>query len=179
MIQTDADTPANTTTGEQADDRGEDQSTQSAKTKPVVKSDDDPRSTGNSGKPRDTDDKNKQEPAIKGTLKTKIYALKKKTDTKHRSFKCSKCDTLKKSIKELNIHHIENHNPQICGICGKLFKLAMSLARHMYKHNQPRYQCDQCDHSCHFESELNTHKIIHRKNPSHQCMKGNCGKWFR
>ena len=121
---------------------------------------------------------NKQEQATKGTLRMKTYTLKKKTDTKHRSFKCSECDVIKKSIRELNIHHEECHNQQICGICGKLFKLASSLARHMYEHNQPRYHCDQCDYNCQFKSELQTHKIVHRKNQSYQCMKANCGKWF-
>ena len=88
---------------------------------------------------------NKQELATKGTLRTKTYTLKKKADTKCRSFKCSECDVVKKSIRELNIHHEECHNPQICGNCGKLFKLASSLARHMYEHNQLKYHCDQCD----------------------------------
>ena len=109
----------------------------------------------------------------------KTYALKKKTDTKRCSFKCSECDTVKKSIKEFNIRHEESHNPQICSICGKLFQLGSSLARHMYIHNVPKYHSDQCDYSCHFESELQMHKIIHRKNPSYQCMTANCGKWFR
>ena len=122
--------------------------------------------------------KNKQELATKGTLRTKTYTLKKKTATKRRSFKCSECDVIKKSIWELNIHHQECHNPQICGNCGKLFKLASSLARHMYEHNQLKYHCDQCDYSCQFKSELQTLKIVHRKNPSYKCMKANCGKWF-
>ena len=121
---------------------------------------------------------NNQELSTKGTLRTKTYTLKKKTNTKRRSFKCSECDVVKKSIRELNIHHEECHNPQICGICGKLFKLASSLARHMYEHNRPKYHCDQCDYTCQFKSELRTHKIVHRKNPLYQCMKANCGKWF-
>ena len=125
------------------------------------------------------EDDDKPELQAKGTLKTKTYALKKKVVTKRRSFKCSECEVMKMSIKDLNIHHETCHNPQICGVCGKLFKLSSSLARHMYAHNIPKYKCDQCDYMCQFESELNTHKISHRKNPSHQCMKANCGKWFR
>ena len=109
----------------------------------------------------------------------KTYALKKKADNKRRSFKCSECKVVKKTIKELNIHHRESHNPQICGICYQLFKLASSLTRHMYDHNEVKLKCDQCDYRCHFESELQTHKIIHRKNLSYQCMKANCGRWFR
>ena len=165
------DTSANTKTEEQAevqtvaklDDANKDNTTGTRSTLPAVPP---PGS------------ENKQEPATKGTLQTKTYTLKKKTDTKCRSFKCSECDVVKKSIQELNIHHEECHNPQICGICGELFKLASSLARHMYEHNQPKYHCDQCDYNCQFKSELQTHKIVHRKNPSYQCMKANCGKWF-
>ena len=58
------------------------------------------------------------EPTVKGSLKTKTYALKKKTDSKRHSFKCSECKVVKKTIKDLNIHHEESHNPQLCGICG-------------------------------------------------------------
>ena len=75
---------------------------------------------------REKDDK--PELPVKGTLKTKMYALKKKVETKRRSFKCSECEVVKMSIKDLNIHHEKCHNPQICGVCGKLFKLASSLA---------------------------------------------------
>ena len=114
----------------------------------------------------------------RGRLKTKTYALKKKVETRKRTLKCSECNVIKKTIKELNIHHEKCHNPQICGVCGKLFKLASSLTPHMYEHNKPRFSCDQCDFMCQFESELTNHKIVHRKNPSHQCMKANCGKWF-
>ena len=114
----------------------------------------------------------------RGRLETKTYALKKKVETRKRTFKCSECNVTKKTVKELNIHHEECHNPQICRVCSKLFTLASSLARHMYEHNKPKFSCDQCDYMCQFESELTTHKIVHRKNPSHQCMKANCGRWF-
>ena len=82
------------------------------------------------------------------------------------------------SIKELNAHHAECHNPQLCSVCGRSFQLASSLTRHMYVHTDTRYKCDQCDYSCHFESEMRSHHVVHRMNPSHQCMKANCGKWF-
>ena len=157
------DTPEAPVTGKGLDEQGDETPTQATATKSVVKSvvNPDSNTAGNSGTKDHTGDANNKEPTVKGTLKTKTYALKKKTDSKRRSFKCSECDTVKKSIKELNIHHEESHNPQICGVCGKLFKHASSLARHMYEHNQPRYKCDQCDFSCQFESELNTHKIVH------------------
>ena len=71
----------------------------------------------------------------------------------------------KRTIKELNIHHRDNHNPQLCGICNRSFKLASSLTRHMYDHKKPKLECDQCDYRCQFESELQTHKITHREEP--------------
>ena len=88
MIQVDdqsKDTSANMKTEEQADVQA------------VAKLDD-------ANKDNTIDDKNKQELATKGTLRTKTYTLKKKTDTKCRSFKCSECDAVKRLIRELNIH---------------------------------------------------------------------------
>ena len=141
-------------------------------------------STADADRDDTTDDRptsagNDSKATARGRLRTKTYALKKKVETRKRTYKCSECNVVKKTIKELNIHHEKCHNPQICGVCGKLFKLASSLTRHMYEHNKPRFSCEQCDYMCQFESELTTHKIVHRKNPSHQCMKANCGKWFR
>ena len=115
--------------------------------------------------------------AKKGSLITKTYVLKK--PAVKRSFKCSECNTVKETIQKLNKHHREKHNPQMCGICNRTFELASSLSRHMYEHEDKRFKCDSCDFSSHFASELAGHKIVHRTNPSHQCMHANCGKWFR
>ena len=82
MIQLDdqsKNTLANKKTEEQADVQA------------VAKSDD-------ANKVNTINDKNKQELSTKGTLRTKTYSLKKKTGTKCRSFKCSECDVIKKSI---------------------------------------------------------------------------------
>ena len=113
----------------------------------------------------------------KGSLITKTYVLK-KPEVK-RSFKCSECNTVKQTIQKFNEHHRKKHNPQMCGICNRTFALASSLTRHMYVHKEKRFKCDSCDYSSHFVSELEVHKIVHRTNPSHQCMHANCGKWFR
>ena len=128
--------------------------------------------------PPDTKDQTEKEPVVvKGALKTKTYALKKGPDSKC-TFKCSECNAVESSIHKLNEHHKQMHNPQMCGICNRTFMLTSSLMRHMYDHYEKKYRCDHCDYSSHFESELETHKIIHRKNPSHQCMRAKCGKWF-
>ena len=113
LIQDDQD--RDTTTGESKEHKTENQSSPAEPVEP-----DEARPI------REKDDK--PEPPVKGTLKTKMYALKKKVETKRHSFKCSECDVMKTLIKDLNIHHEECHNPQICGVCGKLFKLASSLA---------------------------------------------------
>ena len=113
----------------------------------------------------------------KGSLKTKTYVLK-KPEIK-RSFKCSQCNAVRSSIQKLNEHHRQRHNPQMCGVCNRTFALASSLTRHMYEHEDKRFYCDSCNFSSHFASELEVHKINHRKNPSYQCMYANCGKWFR
>ena len=78
----------------------------------------------------------------------------------------------------INDHHIKSHKPQICAICGCSFALASSLTRHMYDHDERRYQCEFCSYSSNFESELKAHKIVHHKNPAFQCMAKNCGKLF-
>ena len=94
------------------------------------------------------------------------------------TFKCSECKFVESSIHKLNEHHRRAHNPQMCCICNRMFALASSLTRHMYDHEEKTFNCDMCNYSSHFENELETHKIVHRKQPSHQCMHANCGKWF-
>ena len=82
-------------------------------------------------------------------------------------------------MQQVNAHHLEKHKPQICAVCGRTFALASSLIRHAYDHEEKCYKCDNCDYAAHFESEVNAHKVVHRKQPSFQCMVKNCGKWFR
>ena len=59
-----------------------------------------------------------------------------------------------------------------------MFALASSLTRHIYEHEEKKFNCDMCDYSSHFESKLETHKIVYRKHPSYQCMHTKCSKWF-
>ena len=91
----------------------------------------------------------------------------------------SVCGTSKCSMESLNDHHRRNHNPQMCGVCGKMFDLATTLAHHMYSHYRRKYHCNQCEFHCFFKSELEAHKVVHREQPSHQCMYPKCGRWFK
>ena len=81
-------------------------------------------------------------------------------------------------MQAVNEHHLKKHKPQVCPICRRTFALASSLIRHSYDHEEQRYQCDVCEFTSHFENELNTHKIVHRKTPTFKCMYKECGKWF-
>ena len=124
-----------------------------------------------------TEDRPKSASPTQGSLKIKTHALKKKPES-NRKYKCSVCGISKKSMQAVNEHHLKKHKPQICPICGRTFALASSLIRHSYDHEEQRYQCDVCEFTSHFESELNAHKIVHRKTPTFKCMYKDCGKWF-
>ena len=124
-----------------------------------------------------TDSKRNSVSTTQGSLKIKTHALKKKPEI-NRKYKCSVCGISKKSMKAVNEHHLKKHKPQICPICERTFALASTLIRHSYDHEERRYHCDVCEFSCHFESELNAHKIVHRKTPTFRCMHKGCGKWF-
>ena len=108
-----------------------------------------------SGAPEDTttqeDDKPKCASPTQGSFKIKTHALEKKSVNK-RNYKCSVCGLVKPSIQQINEHHLKDHKPQICAICGCMFALVSSLARHMYDHDEQCYQCDACNYSSHFES---------------------------
>ena len=114
----------------------------------------------------------------KGAFKSQLYGLRRKRP-KDRAYKCQVCGTSKRSMESLNEHHRRNHNPQMCGVCGKMFDLATTLAHHMYSHYTRKHHCDKCSFHCFFKSELEAHKIVHRERPSHQCMYPKCGRWFK
>ena len=63
-------------------------------------------------------------------------------------------------------------------LCKKLFPTPLQLARHMYNHQHKNIICDMCQQQFHFHIELKKHKVVHRVNPSHQCIKANCRRWF-
>ena len=100
----------------------------------------------------DMGDQADNEPAaMKGSLETKIYVLKKRPDSK-RTFKCSECEAVEMSIHKLNEHHRQMHNPQMCGICNRTFALASSVSRYMYDHDERRFHYNQFDSSCHAQN---------------------------
>ena len=115
----------------------------------------------------------------KGVIKVTTYGIKKKSNSDGRSYRCSICGVRKRSAGNLNAHHRRRHEAQMCGICGKVFELASTLMHHMYTHDERRFFCEKCLYHCHFERELKKHNVTHHSQPSHQCMRKNCGQWFK
>ena len=114
----------------------------------------------------------------RGAFKSQLYGLH-RNHPKDRAYKCQVCGKSKCSMESLNEHHRRNHDPQMCGVCGKMFDLATTLSHHMYSHYTSKYYCDKCDFHCFFKSELEAHKIVHRDQPSFQCMYPKCSRWFK
>ena len=112
-----------------------------------------------------------------GAFKTQLHGLKRKAPA-DRSYRCQLCGAHEHSQQSLNNHHRLQHEAQMCGTCGKIFKLATSLTHHMYSQYESKYYCEKCNYHCYFKSELKTHKITHHTTPQHQCMYPKCGRWF-
>ena len=91
-----------------------------------------------------TENRPKSASPTQGSLKIKTHVLKKKVDS-YRRYKCSVCGATKPTMQQVNEHHLKMHKPWICTVCGRTFALASSLTRHMYDHEQHRFNCDtQC-----------------------------------
>ena len=66
-------------------------------------------------------------------LSFKQYAIKWKYKSTHK-FKCNLCSTELPSVQEYNKHYIDNHPPQPCPDCNRLFTSPCTLAKHHYTH---------------------------------------------
>ena len=93
-----------------------------------------------------TENRPKSASPTQGSLKIKTHVLKKKADNNQR-YKCSVCGLTKPTMQQVNEHHLQKHEPQICTICGRTFALASSLTRHMYDHGQHCFNCDSCNYT--------------------------------
>ena len=113
----------------------------------------------------------------KGVLNIKTDGIKK---PKHdRKFSCAKCEYSGTSIKLLNEHYIDQHEPVQCEICDKEFNTPSSLKRHKYKHVDGKHVCTDCGEKFAFPSELKNHRASHIDDQGFKCMHGNCGKTFK
>ena len=91
----------------------------------------------NTGKPKhsadESDSRNSvDEKPVKGVFKTKTITIRRSKDP--HTFKCSVCSTRASTLKELNVHFIQNHRNVDCDMCGKSFLTPASLRKHRYSH---------------------------------------------
>ena len=115
----------------------------------------------------------------KGSLNTVHFGLRRRKRV--RNYRCQQkdCQFLSKSLRDLNDHHVNNHDPVCCKGCDKTFKTPSSMKRHAYSHGKLSYVCDVCNSGFAFRSELNFHKTVHRTVSSYHCVSKGCGKSFK
>ena len=114
----------------------------------------------------------------KGVWKTTKHSIRKKYGPSHpQNYGCKVCGQLLPSRGELNEHYQCNHPPVLCPVCKKLFSCPNTRDRHLYSHNlNEQFSCDKCEESFAFESELTTHKIVHRTIRTWICVKKGCDR---
>ena len=112
-----------------------------------------------------------------GELSIQTFGIKKAK--KDRTFSCKECDYKGTSIKLLNEHHVEQHNPVPCTECDHISATPSFHDQHLYKHKEQKFPCDDCEYSFVFKSELTAHRYSHRTDRSFKCMSANCGKTFK
>ena len=101
------------------------------------------------------------------------------------NFKCKLCNCVTTSCKELNDHHKTRHDKVSCPTCNKTFNTPSSLDRHVYSHKEDlKHGCEHCDKVSAFESQYDSHMVIHRKLATLKCNKSLpngsiCDKWFK
>ena len=113
----------------------------------------------------------------KGQLVTRKYGLKRK-NARQRKYTCTICGVERRSACKIDEHHQESHEAVNCDICGKECSTPLSLEWHRYSHNVKPFICDICIEGFQFASELNNHRIKHRKIKTFICAYPKCGKSF-
>ena len=114
-----------------------------------------------------------------GKLNTVHFGLRRRKRV--RTYRCQikNCDHSCKSMRELNEHHMKNHDKVQCIGCEKTFNTPSSMKRHAYCHGELPFVCDVCNEGFAFKSELAFHHTVHRKVSSFHCVSKGCGKSFK
>ena len=89
---------------------------------------------------------------------------------------CSYCKMKFDSLRGLNVHHEKKHPPVQCDVCNWMFTTPNSLIHHSYTHLEQSFNCEHCEKSFPFKSQLDSHTTVHTQTIKHKCEK--CGKQF-
>ena len=97
---------------------------------------------------------------------------------KPRTIHCKMCTDSFTSVRELNLHHKQDHGVVKCEVCSKAFSTQSSLDKHKYTHKELPFVCDACGDKFPFQSRLDQHMIKHIPNKL-QCPVKSCSKSFK
>ena len=113
---------------------------------------------------------------LHGVTMNKLATLHVKTDgssqpsdvdssiPKCRKIKHKMCTEIFGSVKDLNIHHKQDHGIVKCTKCNKYFSTQSSLDKHSYTHGKLKFNCKLCGKCFPFESRLDQHMLVHINN---------------
>ena len=97
---------------------------------------------------------------------------------KCRKIKCKMCAEIFSSVKDLNIHHKQDHGIVKFTKCDKYFSTQSSLDKHSYSHGELKFNCELCGKCFPFQSRLDQHMTVHINNKI-SCPKKSCDKQFK
>ena len=126
----------------------------------------------------DKTDSNPITTPVKKKLSIKQYGIKRKYK-QTRMFKCKLCPAKLPSVQDYNKHYLNQHPPQPCPDCTRVFISPRTLAKHRYTHAEYMYECEDCNRGFTFKSQLESHRKVHLKMSGFVCFKPKYGKRFK
>ena len=88
------------------------------------------------------------------------------------------CTETFSSVKDLNLHHKQDHGIVKCSKCDKYFSTQSSFDKHSYSHGELKCNCELCGKCFPFQSRLDQHMMVHI-NKKLACPKKSCDKEFK
>ena len=131
--------------------------------------------------PKTVSKQSEPEKVVKCDVKTHTVGIKKHHKmTVPRKHKCKEhdCGFITDCAAKLNNRHKEQHQLVICDVCKEYFNTPSTLARHVYKHRDLKFKCDQCGKRFPFEKDRDLHLNTHRTIKSFRCANSNCDRSY-
>ena len=66
-----------------------------------------------------------------------------------------------------------------CTECGKVLQTPSNYKNHLNLHKECRFACNHCNCRFVFQSELNTHRSLHRRQILYSCFAAECYKTYK